>query len=44
MESMKGNLQQIDGVLPAIAKTRAMLQGVLHQYLDPPQYDQAVLG
>ncbi|KAK0613748.1 CENP-Q, a CENPA-CAD centromere complex subunit-domain-containing protein [Immersiella caudata] len=44
MESMKGNLQQIDGVLPAIVKTRAALQGVLHWYLDPAQYDQAVLG
>ncbi|KAK0639362.1 CENP-Q, a CENPA-CAD centromere complex subunit-domain-containing protein [Cercophora newfieldiana] len=44
MESMKGNLQQIDGVLPAIVKTRAALQGVLHRYLDPLQYDQAVLG
>ena len=44
MESMKGNLQQIDGVLPAIVKTRAALQGVLHRYLDPAQYDQAVLG
>ncbi|KAK3344154.1 CENP-Q, a CENPA-CAD centromere complex subunit-domain-containing protein [Lasiosphaeria hispida] len=44
MESMKGNLQQINGVLPAIAKSKAALQGVLHQYLDPVQYDQAVLG
>ena len=44
MESMRSNLQQIDGVLPAIAKSRAALQGVLHQYLDPAQYDQAVLG
>jgi hypothetical protein len=44
MESLKGNLQQIDGVLPAIVKTRAALQGVLHEYLDPPQFDQAVLG
>ncbi|KAK0705384.1 CENP-Q, a CENPA-CAD centromere complex subunit-domain-containing protein [Lasiosphaeris hirsuta] len=44
MESMKGNLKQIDGVLPAIVKSKAALQGVLHQYLDPAQYDQAVLG
>ena len=44
MESMKGNLQQIDGVLPTIVKSRAALQGVLHKYLDPEQYDQAVLG
>jgi hypothetical protein len=44
MESMKGNLQQIGGVLPAIVKTRAALRGVLYRYLDPVQYDQVVLG
>ena len=44
MESIKGNLQQVDGVLPAIVKSRAALQGVLHRHLDPAQYDQVVLG
>ncbi|KAL2024283.1 hypothetical protein VTK56DRAFT_8765 [Thermocarpiscus australiensis] len=44
MESMRSNLGQIEGVLPAIAKSRAALQGVLCQYLDPEQYDQVVLG
>lgn len=44
MESLRSNLQQIDGVLPAIVKSRAALQGVLHQHLDPAQYEQAVLG
>ncbi|KAK3315369.1 CENP-Q, a CENPA-CAD centromere complex subunit-domain-containing protein [Apodospora peruviana] len=44
MKSMKGNLQQIDGVLPAIAKSKAALQGVLFKYLDPQQYDQVLLG
>ncbi|KAK3371211.1 CENP-Q, a CENPA-CAD centromere complex subunit-domain-containing protein [Lasiosphaeria ovina] len=44
MESMKGNLQQIDGIIPAIAKSKAALQGVLQQHLDPQQYDRVVLG
>jgi hypothetical protein len=44
MESMRSNLAQIDGVLPAIAKTKAALQGALCQYMDPVQYDQVVLG
>lgn len=44
MESLRSNLQQIDGVLPAIVKSRAALQGVLHQHLDPAQYEQTVLG
>ncbi|KAK3387717.1 CENP-Q, a CENPA-CAD centromere complex subunit-domain-containing protein [Podospora didyma] len=44
LESMKGNLQQIDGVLPSIAKSKAVLQAVLHRHLDPQQYDQVLLG
>jgi CENP-Q, a CENPA-CAD centromere complex subunit len=44
MESMKGNLQQIEGVLPAIAKSRAALQEVLHKHLDAQQYEQVLLG
>ncbi|KAK0706371.1 CENP-Q, a CENPA-CAD centromere complex subunit-domain-containing protein [Lasiosphaeria miniovina] len=44
MESMKDNLQQIDGIVPAIAKSKAALQGVLQQHLDPQQYNRVVLG
>ncbi|KAK3684229.1 S-adenosyl-L-methionine-dependent methyltransferase [Podospora appendiculata] len=44
MESMRGNLQQIEGVLPAIAKSKGALQGLLHKHLDPRQYDQVLLG
>lgn len=44
MNSMKSNLAQIDGVLPAITKSRASLQGVLHRYLDPKLYEEALLG
>jgi hypothetical protein len=44
MESMRSNLGQIEGVLPAIVKSRAALQGALCQYLDQEQYDQVLLG
>jgi hypothetical protein len=44
MESMKSNLGQIEGVLPAVAKARAALQGTLCEYLEPEQYEQVLLG
>ncbi|KAM7208501.1 CENP-Q, a CENPA-CAD centromere complex subunit domain containing protein [Naviculisporaceae sp. PSN 640] len=44
MNSMKSNLAQIDGVLPAITKSKASLQGVLHRYLDPKLYEEVLLG
>ncbi|KAK4242127.1 CENP-Q, a CENPA-CAD centromere complex subunit-domain-containing protein, partial [Achaetomium macrosporum] len=44
MESMRSNLGQIENVLPAIAKSRAALQGTLCEHLDPEQYEQVLLG
>lgn len=44
MNSMRSNMLQIDGVLPAITKSRALLQGVLHRHLDPKLYDEVLLG
>ncbi|KXX79983.1 hypothetical protein MMYC01_202385 [Madurella mycetomatis] len=44
MESMRSNLGQIEGVLPAIAKSRAALQAALCRHLEPEQYDQVLLG
>jgi hypothetical protein len=44
MESMRSNLGQIEGVVPAIVKSRAALQGTLCEYLDPEQYEQVLLG
>jgi hypothetical protein len=44
MESMRSNLGQIESVLPAIAKSRAALQGTLCEHLDPEQYEQVLLG
>ncbi|KAK3955523.1 CENP-Q, a CENPA-CAD centromere complex subunit-domain-containing protein [Pseudoneurospora amorphoporcata] len=44
MESMRGNLEQIEGVVPAMEKTKGALQGVLQKYLDEKQYEQVVFG
>ncbi|OTB13496.1 hypothetical protein K445DRAFT_320042 [Daldinia sp. EC12] len=44
MESMRGNLQQIDGVVPAIAKSRGLLRAALQSRLDREQLDNIILG
>ncbi|KAM0420617.1 hypothetical protein ACHAPT_011533 [Fusarium lateritium] len=44
VESIRGNLQQADGVAPQLARTKAALQDVLHRYLDRGAYEQVVLG
>ncbi|KAK4175653.1 CENP-Q, a CENPA-CAD centromere complex subunit-domain-containing protein [Triangularia setosa] len=44
MESMRGNLGQIEGVVPAIQRSRAALQGVLGRYLSEEAYEGVVLG
>ncbi|KAK4162188.1 CENP-Q, a CENPA-CAD centromere complex subunit-domain-containing protein [Cladorrhinum sp. PSN259] len=44
MESMKGNLGQIDGLAGEIGKGKAALQGVLGKYLGEEAYESVVLG
>lgn len=44
MESMQGNLQQIDGVVPAISRSKAALQQLIQEHLDEEQYDKVLLG
>ncbi|KAI0594284.1 CENP-Q, a CENPA-CAD centromere complex subunit-domain-containing protein [Biscogniauxia sp. FL1348] len=44
MESMRGNLQQIDGVVPEIARSRALLRAVLQKHLDREVLEGVVLG
>ncbi|KAL1896849.1 hypothetical protein Sste5346_004483 [Sporothrix stenoceras] len=44
MDSLKSNLQQIDGVLPAIVQSKAALQHVLHERLEPEMYERVLLG
>ncbi|KAI1491971.1 CENP-Q, a CENPA-CAD centromere complex subunit-domain-containing protein [Biscogniauxia mediterranea] len=44
MESMRGNLQQIDGVVPEIARSRALLRAALQKHLDRDVLEGVVLG
>ncbi|KAI1389036.1 CENP-Q, a CENPA-CAD centromere complex subunit-domain-containing protein [Hypoxylon trugodes] len=44
MESMKGNLQQIDGVVPAIARSQGLLRAALQGRLDREQLENVILG
>lgn len=44
MDSIKANLEQMDGVVPAIIQSKAALQHVLRERLDPLQYERILLG
>ncbi|KAI1354211.1 CENP-Q, a CENPA-CAD centromere complex subunit-domain-containing protein [Xylaria sp. FL0043] len=44
MESMRGNLQQIDGVLPAIAKSHALLRTAIQPQFNQKQIENIMLG
>ncbi|KAK7948706.1 uncharacterized protein PG986_009592 [Apiospora aurea] len=44
MESMRSNLQQVEGVAPAIAESRAALKTVLMPNLDQAAYEKVLLG
>ncbi|EHK15513.1 uncharacterized protein TRIVIDRAFT_164757 [Trichoderma virens Gv29-8] len=44
MESIKSNLQQADGIVPQLARSRAALQDVLFRQLSQEQYERVVLG
>ncbi|KAH8677964.1 CENP-Q, a CENPA-CAD centromere complex subunit-domain-containing protein [Xylariales sp. PMI_506] len=44
MESLRGNLQQIDGVIPAIAESRGALRVALASKLNTAAYENVLLG
>ncbi|OTA95195.1 hypothetical protein M434DRAFT_394088 [Hypoxylon sp. CO27-5] len=44
MESMRGNLQQMDGIVPAIAKSQGLLRAALQSRLGPEQLENVILG
>ncbi|RYP53197.1 hypothetical protein DL768_001790 [Monosporascus sp. mg162] len=44
METMRGNLAQIDGVVPAIGRSRALLSSVLLSHLGGERLEDIVLG
>ncbi|KAF5875308.1 putative kinetochore protein fta7 protein [Botrytis fragariae] len=44
VDSIKGNLQQIEGITDAMAKSKASVQAALFSHLDLDQYNDVVLG
>ncbi len=44
MESLRGNLQQLDGVGPGIERAEAALRQLLYERLDLDEYEDVVLG
>ena len=44
MDSMQGNLKQVEGVSEAIAKSKAAVQATLFNHLDATKYEGVVLG
>ncbi|KAK5997235.1 hypothetical protein PT974_02589 [Cladobotryum mycophilum] len=43
IDSIKNNLQQTDGIIPQLSRSRAALQDVLFRYLDQGQYENVLL-
>ncbi|XXG97331.1 hypothetical protein Hte_003627 [Hypoxylon texense] len=44
MESMRGNLHQMDGVVPAIVKSQGLLRAALQAHLGREQLESLILG
>lgn len=44
LESIQGNVHQIEGLASAIDGTRAALQDVLFKHIGSKRYEQVVLG
>ena len=44
VDSIRGNLQQAEGVTPQLDRTKAALQDVLQRHLDADTYEHVLLG
>jgi hypothetical protein len=44
VDSIQGNIRQVEGVPQAISKSKAAIQATLFNHLDSVQYDEVVLG
>ncbi|TWU78862.1 hypothetical protein ED733_007588 [Metarhizium rileyi] len=44
VNSIRENLEQTEGILPSVARSRALLRAVLLKHVDQRLYEQAVLG
>jgi len=44
VDSIEGNLKQVEDIAEAIAKSKAAVQATLFDHLDKTQYEEVVLG
>lgn len=44
VDSIRGNLEQTEGILPMVTRSKAALRAVLLKYVDQRTYERAVLG
>jgi hypothetical protein len=44
VDSMQGNLNQVQGITEAMGKSRAAVQATLFEYLEGGQYQDVILG
>lgn len=44
VDSIEGNLQQVEGITEAMAKSKASVQAALFNHLNLEQYNDVVLG
>jgi len=44
VDSIEGNLRQVEGITEAIAKSKAAVQSTLFGHLDKARYEEVALG
>lgn len=44
MDSIQGNIKQVDGITESLARTKGAVQARLFDHLDTSQYEALVLG
>lgn len=44
MDTIQGNIKQVQGISQAMANSKAAVQATLFDYLDNSQYDNVILG
>lgn len=44
MESMHNNFKQVEGIIPAIEKSEAVIRAALLNQIDEQRYEQVIMG
>lgn len=44
LESMHNNFKQVEGIVPAIEKSEAVIRAALLNQIDEQRYDQVIMG